>query len=139
MPRRVCDEAARISRDEPGGITACRIHVKILLKENLSISSNDLIFQDLNSATSVLSLGSTSLSENGVVETFEIDVYLFPAVTVFSRLQAIMTSLSLKQNNSDKRSHPRNISLLPDFVLVKRKLFRSNNSKPFAVFRSFEK
>jgi len=133
---RISDEIARISRDEPGGLSAGRFQLNIVSNESF-LTFTDTFNSDVESKPSLLSLGSASLSEARMIETFEVNIYLFPSNSVLSKLQSVITTL--RQKDENKRTRSRNISLLPDFVLTKQKLFRSNNNKPFVVVKSIAK
>ena len=136
LPQRISEEIARISRDEPGGMAAGRVRLNIVSNESFTTLPESFGADSENKPAS-LSLGKTSLSDAKVIETFEIQIYLFPSNSVLSKLQSIVTSL--RQKDASKHSRSRSISLLPDFILTKQKLFRSNNNKPFVVIKSLAK
>ena len=137
LPMRISEEIARISRDEPGGLSAGRFQLNIATNESF-LKFADTFDLNAESKPTSLTLGSASLSEARMVETFEVQIYLFPSNSVLSKLQSIISTLRQK-DDSRRNSRPRNISLLPDFVLTKHKLFRSNNNKPFIVVKSIAK
>ena len=137
LPMRISEEIARISRDEPGGLAACRFQINIVSDLPFSNFVNSLKL-NFESRPSSLALGNTSLSLTRMVETFEVQIYLFPSNSVLSKLQSVIISLRQK-DDFNKFSRSRNISLLPDFVLTKQKLFRSNSTKPFVVVKSIAK
>ena len=139
LPRRISDEIVRVSCEEPGGVAAGRVKIYLRSKEGWPASADDGF--SLESSEGLCStsfcLGTVGLTEKNTVETFEVDVFLFPSNSVLSRLQTIITNLSLSKEGKFNRF--RSISLLPDFVLVKRKLFRSSSKKPLIVIKSLAK
>jgi len=113
--KRITNEIAKSSCQEPGGLSACRVLIKIATDAHRGVRP---ISDEFSNDCETCQLGTVDMSVNQVA-TFEMFVYLFPAKSLFSRLRSFLSKIS-----------PRNVvSLTEDFVLVKRKLFRSRNNK----------
>ena len=136
---KISEEIVRMSRDEPGGVTTCRVHLNLVSREKCSPSR---IAEELRSNLEITStkLGSSLVTNSHVVETSKIEVYLLFSSSILSRLQSIVRSFSLRGSQKDFKSKPRpqKLLLLPDCVLVKQKLFRSNNKKSVFLLKSIE-
>uniref|UniRef100_H2Z576 Uncharacterized protein n=1 Tax=Ciona savignyi TaxID=51511 RepID=H2Z576_CIOSA len=129
LTREVAEEIRRASRQETGGMRACRVFVRMLTESDFSnkVSNTDFPFDKVS-----VSIGCLDLSADDTVPTFELFVYLCPSQSPLNWIRSVISAISSK--TSTKQSRCRTVRLQSDFVLMKRKLFRSQNS--FAkVFR----
>jgi len=119
--KRITNEIAKSSCQEPGGLSACRVLIKIATDAHRGVRP---ISDEFSNDYETCQLGTVDMSVNQKIVTFEMFVYLFPSKSLFSRLRSFLSKIV-----------PRNfVSLTEDFVLVKRKLFRSRNSKEEVVY-----
>ena len=130
--KHVAREIVSLLRDEPGGVTTCRVHLNVIMRGCRSTSGIAKDLEDRKEVPSIR-LGGVMIGSDSVVATSEVDVYLFASLCMLARFQAIITSLSNKQ---DKCPKLRKLSLHPEFILEKQKLFRSNSSTPVVVLKT---
>ncbi|CAK8697332.1 uncharacterized protein LOC143455858 [Clavelina lepadiformis] len=139
LTRQVAEEIARISREEPGGMNACRLFVKVVPDEKHIPNHRNGESNQAQNKYDLLSVGSVDMSDSSsFVATFEVYVYLFPSTSLLSRLQSMVFNFSSKKNEDGKGSMLKNVTLSPDFILVKKKLFRSR-SNSIEIIRSTER
>jgi len=82
---------AKSSRQEPGGLSACRVHIKIATDAHRGVGP---ISDEFSNNCETCQLGTVDLSVNQKIATFEMFVYLFPAKSLFSRLRSFLSKIA---------------------------------------------
>nr|XP_002131675.1 uncharacterized protein LOC100186509 [Ciona intestinalis] len=129
LTREIAEEVSRTSRQETGGMRACRVFVRLISESNFSskVSHTETSLDKVS-----VNVGCLDLSAGETVSTFELYVYLCPSQSPLNWIRSVISAISSK--TAPKQQRCRAVRLQLDFVLMKRKLFRSQDSS-VKVFR----